>query len=59
MVNFFLTATPAFPPKTKIMASITTTVTVITEMVRGRMVAVPIEPIVCHPTLPAVRMLVE
>ena len=41
------------------MASITTTVTAITEMVRGRMTAVPLDAIVGQPTLPAVRKLVE
>ena len=41
------------------MASITTTVTAITEMVHGRMVAVPIESIVSQQTLPAVRTLIE
>ena len=43
----------------KIMASITTTVIAITEMVLSHIVAVPIEPIVGQPTLPAVCTLVE
>ena len=41
------------------MASITTTVTAITEMVRGRMASVPLDAIVRQPTLPAVQKLVE
>ena len=41
------------------MASITTTVTAITEMVRGRIVSIPIKPIVGQPTLPDVRTLNE
>ena len=41
------------------MASLTTTVTAITDMVRGRMTAVPLNAIVGQPTLPAVRKLVE
>ena len=41
------------------MASITTTVTAITKMVRGCMVAIPIEPIVGKPTIPAVPTLVD
>ena len=41
------------------MASITTTVTAITEMVRGRMTAVPLNAIVGQPILPAVQKLVE
>ena len=41
------------------MASITTTVTAITEMVRGRMTAVPLDAIVGQLTLPAVRKPVE
>ena len=41
------------------MASIKNTVTAINKMVRSRMVAVPIEPIVGQQTLPAVRTLIE
>ena len=41
------------------MASITTTLTAITKMVRGRMAAVPLDAIVGQPTLPAVQTLVE
>ena len=41
------------------MASITTTVTAITKMVRGHVVAVPINPIVVQPTLCTVHTLVE
>ena len=41
------------------MASIMTTMTAITEMVRGCMVAVLIDPIVGQPTLSAVRTLIE
>ena len=41
------------------MASITTTVTAITEMVRSRMAAVPIDAIVRQLTFPAVQKLVE
>ena len=41
------------------MASITTTVTAITDKVRARVVAVLIEPIVGQPTLTAFRTLVE
>ena len=41
------------------MSSLTTTVTAITDIVRGRITAVPLDPIVGQPTLPAVRKLVE
>ena len=41
------------------MASITTTITAITKMVRGRMAAVLLNAIVGQPTLPAVQKLVE
>ena len=41
------------------MASLTTTVTAITDMVRGRIAAVPLDAIVGQPTLPAFRKLVE
>ena len=41
------------------MASITTTVTAITEMVRGRIAAVLLDAIVGQPTLPAMQKLVE
>ena len=41
------------------MASITTTVTAITKMVRSRMVAFPIERIFGQPNLPTVRTLIE
>ena len=41
------------------MASHTSTVTAITEMVRSRMADVPLDTIVGQPTLPAVRKLVE
>ena len=41
------------------MASIPTTVTAITEMVSGRMVAVLIKPIARQPTLHVIRMLVK
>ena len=41
------------------MASHTSTVTAITEMVLSRMAAVPLDTIVGQPTLPTVRKLVE
>ena len=41
------------------MASLTTTVTAITDIVRGRITAVPLDPIIGQPTLPAVRKIVE